>query len=282
MKIQSLFQRKPTAAHLLRLSGLLSVLLLAACADVKLGGSGTVASGGAAGGNSSGANSQLEKCDAPMGTVSLVENQSAGWYSILTHEYRLPPTANLLRLMIQQSNCFVVVERSNAGMQAMNRERDLQRSGEMRSGSQFQKGQMVASDYAMTPEVIFAENNTGGVGGALGGLLPGTAGRVFGAVGANTRNNEASTMLTLVDNRSGVQIAASEGSASKMDIGGFGAILGSSGGGALGAYSNTPKGKVIAGAFMDSYNQMVRSLRSYKVQEVKGGLGKGGTLKVGN
>ncbi|MCG7908795.1 MAG: curli assembly protein CsgG, partial [Candidatus Thiodiazotropha taylori] len=29
------------------------------------------------------------------------------------------------------------------------------------------------------------------------------------------------------------------------------------------------------------YNQMVRALRNYKAQTVKGGLGKGGRLKVG-
>jgi hypothetical protein len=37
---------------------------------------------------------------------------------------------------------------------------------------------------------------------------------------------------------------------------------------------------VIAAAFMDAYNGMVISLRQYKAQEVKGGLGKGGQLPV--
>ena len=44
---------------------------------------------------------------------------------------------------------------------------------------------------------------------------------------------------------------------------------------------DTPQGKVIAAAFMDAYNNMVISLRNYKAQEVKGGLGRGGQLKVG-
>lgn len=248
----------------------------------------TVATGGAAGSSSSGANSALEKCSESLGTISLVENQSAGWYTILTGEYHLPPTANLLRLMVQQSNCFVVVERSAAGMNAMNRERELQKSGEMRQGSNFGKGQMVSSDYALTPEVIFSENDAGGMSGSLGGLVGGHAGALIGAVGANTKTREASTMLTLVDNRSGVQIAAAEGSASNTDFGGFGSLFGATGngsvagGGGVGGYANTNQGKVIAAAFMDSYNNIVRSLRNYKAQEVKGGLGKGGQLKVGN
>jgi uncharacterized protein (DUF3084 family) len=38
---------------------------------------------------------------------------------------------------------------------------------------------------------------------------------------------------------------------------------------------------VIAAAFMDAYNQMVRSLRQYKAQTVQGqGLGGGGRLGV--
>lgn len=64
--------------------------------------------------------------------------------------------------------------------------------------------------------------------------------------------------MTLIDNRSSVQVAASEGSASKTDWGGFGALFGGGGAAGLGGYVNTPQGKVIAAAFMDAYNQMVR------------------------
>jgi curli biogenesis system outer membrane secretion channel CsgG len=262
-------------------------LALAGCVSsgVKMGSdsnASTVATGGAAGESSSDENSQLEKCAESLGTVSLVENQSAGWYTTITGQYRLPPTANLLRLLIQQSNCFVVVERGAAGMRAMSRERELEQSGEMREGSKFHKGQMVSSDYAMSPEVIFSDGNTGGLGGTIGGLIGGPAGTALAVVGGRTKTREASTMLTLVDNRSGVQIAASEGSASKTDWGGFASLFGGRGSGGLGGYTNTPQGKVIAGAFMDAYNQMVRSLRNYKAQQVAGGLGKGGRLKVGD
>ncbi len=183
--------------------------------------------------------------------------------------------------MIQQSNCFVVVERSAAGMAAMGRERALQSSGEMRAGSNFGKGQVVSSDFGLTPEVIFSEGNTAGLGGALGGLIGGGAGRSVAAIGAATKIREASVLLTMIDNRSSVQIAASEGSASKTDFGGFGALAGMGGAAALGGYTNTPQGKVIAAAFMDAYNGMVVSLRQYRAQEVKGGLGKGGQLPVG-
>ena len=262
-----------------------ATLLLAGCetTDMKMGSQDakTVATGSAAGAATSGESGALEKCASPLGTVSLVENQSAGWYTILTGEYKLPPTSNLLRLLVQQSNCFVVVERGAAGMRAMNRERDLMKSGEMRQGSNFGGGQMVASDYGLSPEIVFSTDNAGGIGGVLGGLIGGGRGRALAALGGGLQTRQASAMLTLVDNRSGVQVAASEGSASKSDLNLFGGLVGTSGAGGLGGYTSTPQGKVISAAFMDAFNQMVRSLRNYRAQTVQGqGLGGGGRLGV--
>lgn len=241
----------------------------------------TVVTGAAGGSSTANASSQLERCSAPLGTVSLVENQTAGWYTILRNEYRLPPTSNLLRLLVQQSNCFIVVERGAAGMRAMSRERDLMSSGEMRGGSNFGKGQMVASDYGLSPEIIFSNSDAGGIGGVLGGLIGGGSGSAVAALGGSMKTREASAMLTLVDNRSGVQVSASEGSSSKTDFAGFGGLFGGAGGGAVGGYQNTAQGKVLTAAFMDAYNQMVVALRAYRTQSVQGqGLGGGGRLGV--
>ncbi|KQW30633.1 peptidoglycan-binding protein [Acidovorax sp. Root402] len=258
------------------LSGCETTNMRMGSADAK-----TVATGSAAGGASTGASDSLERCESPLGTVSLIENQQAGWYTILRDQYRLPSTANLLRLLVQQSNCFVVVERGAAGMNAMTRERALMQSGEMRQGSQFGQGQMVASDYGLSPEIVFQNNNAGGASASLGGLVGGRAGGLLAAIGGNMNTKEASALLTLIDNRSGVQVAASEGSAAKTDFGAMGQLLGGSGGARMGGYSNTAEGKVIAAAFMDAFNQMVQSLRNYRAQTVKGqGLGGGGRLSV--
>jgi len=266
-------------------SALAGLLALSGCQtmDMQMGSQSakTVATGSAAGGATSGESSQLERCESPLGTVSLIENQSAGWYTVLTGEYKLPPTANLLRLLVQQSNCFVVVERGAAGMNAMTRERALMQSGEMRGGSNFGRGQMVASDYGLSPEIVFSNSDAGGLGGALGGLVGGGRGRAIAQLGASMQTKEASALLTLIDNRSGVQVAAAEGSASKTDFAGFAGLGGLSAAGGIGGYTRTPQGKVIAAAFMDAFNQMVRSLRNYKAQTVRGqGLGGGGRLGV--
>ncbi len=261
----------------------LSVIALAGCVSspVKMGSeeAKTTATGAAGGGTAVNANPQLERCDRSLGTLALLEDQGADWYAILTREYKLTSTVPLLRLLVQQSNCFVVVERGR-GFAAMQTERALEQAGEMRQKSNFGKGQMVSADYGLTPTVIFSERDTGGMGAALGGISR-SAG-ILGALAGSMKNREAATMLTLTDNRSGVQVAASEGSASKMDFGVVGGLIGSSAGGGMGGYTNTPEGKVIAAAFTDAYNQMVRAVKNYRAQEATGphGLGTGGSLTV--
>ncbi len=236
----------------------------------------TVATGSAGGASSHNANTQLERCDATLGTLAVVEDQSQPWYGQL-RSYKLDSTVPLIRLLVQQSNCFVVVERGRA-MNQMQQERALADSGELRKGSHFERGQMVAADYSMSPSITFNQKDAGGIGGALS-RISGSLG-VLGSLAGGMKFSEASTMLTLVDNRSGVQLAAAEGSSSATDFDIVGGLLGSRGGGELGGYTNTAEGKVIAGAFADSYNQLVRSVKSYQAQSVQGGLGTGGRLGV--
>jgi curli biogenesis system outer membrane secretion channel CsgG len=260
-------------------AALLATLGLAECGATEpvLGGSGTVATGAAGGAASAGASSQLERCNESLGTVAVVEDQTAPWYASLS-EYKLGSTVPVLRMMIQQSNCFVVVERGRA-LNNMRQERILEQSGEMREGSNFGKGQIVAADYTMSPSITFSQKGTGGVAGSLGGLF-GSVGRIAGAVAGGLKSNESSTTLLLVDNRSGVQLAAAVGSAKNYDFNLFGGLFGSDAGGSLGGYTNTPEGKILTAAFMDSYNQLVRAVRNYQAQSVKGGLGTGGRLGV--
>ncbi len=257
--------------------GILTAALLAGC-GVQQGDDSarTPVTGSAGGATSQNASSKLERCDQSLGTLAVVEDQTAPWYYQLTREYKLTSTVPLIRLLVQQSNCFVVVERGRAFSQ-MQGERALQQSGELRQGSNFGQGQVVAADYSLNPMITFSQRDTKGAGAALG-FIP-YAG-AFGALAGGVRTSEASTTLTLVDNRSGVQLASAEGAASNTDFNLFGGGFGGGGGGGLGGYTNTPEGKVLAGAFADAYNRLVQSVRNYKAQEVKGGLGTGGQLGV--
>jgi hypothetical protein len=256
------------ASALLSLSGCLATM-------PEAGGSKTAVTGAAGGATAEGASSSLERCEQSLGTLGVVEDQNATWYQTLRN-YKLGSTVPVLRMMIQQSNCFVVVERG-AAMHNMNVERNIDKSGEMRAGSNFGKGQMVAADFTMNPSITFSQN-TGGAGGALAGFSRNLG--LFSAVAGGMKTNEASTTLVMIDNRSGVQLAAAEGSAKNMDFNVFGGMFGGGVGGGAGGYSSTPEGKIIIAAFADSYNQLVRAVRSYKAQTVKGGLGTGGTLGV--
>lgn len=235
----------------------------------------TVTTGAAGGGNAHNANAALEKCSAPLGTIAIVENTQAPWYQYLTQQYKLTSTIPLLKLMVQQSNCFIVVDRGKALNQAMG-ERALQQSGELRENSNFGKGQMVSADYSLNPEIVVSERGTQQVGAALGRINP-----WVGLIAGGFSTNEAATVLTLVDNRSSVQVAAAEGSSKNTDFALGGIIGGGSGVAGLGGYSSTPQGKVVAAAFMNAFNQMVVAARSYTPQTMGDlGLGTGGKLAV--
>ena len=259
-------------------SALVGAGLLAGCLGTApvIGDQGakTVATGSAGGENAQNANAQLEKCDKTLGTISVVEDTADSWFEIFTRDYKMQSTTPLIRLIIQQSNCFAIVERGKA-FKSMERERDLMKSGEIRANSNIKKGQMVAADYTINPSITFSERGTGGGGLALGG---GIFGAIVGLAGS-MKSNEVSTMLILIDNRSGLQLAAAEGSAKNWDFGAIGGIFGGAGAGASG-FSKTPQGKVLTAAFMDSYNGIVRSVREYKAQSVEGGMGRGGKLKT--
>ncbi|WP_290653962.1 CsgG/HfaB family protein [Idiomarina sp.] len=229
--------------------------------DPKLGGSGGMTtSGGAGGSSSSGASAQLEKCDTPLGTLSVFEDTDDNWWRDYQSRYpKLGSTLPVVRVMIQQSNCFVIVERGKA-MAAMQAERALMSSGELRAGSDFGAGQMVSADYTVSPSIQFSEKGTQKLGGLVGGLV--------GVVAGGLSANEAATTLMLIDNRSGVQVSAATGNAKNYDFGGFAGIWGLGMG--AGGYTDTPEGKVISAAFLDSYNNMVRALRNYKAQDIAG------------
>jgi curli biogenesis system outer membrane secretion channel CsgG len=252
-----------------------TTILCAACqTQPTLGGGGTVATGSAAGSTVTGANPELESCPETLGTIAVAEDTSAPWFYDLQRA-RLGPTTPVLRMMIQQSNCFVVVERGRAMGNVMG-ERGIARSGEARAGSNMGAGQLVVADYTMSPSVQFAARGTEGL--RLGGF--GAVGNAVGSVAGSVRQNQAATTLLMIDNRSGVQVAAATGSAQNWDVGGLAGLFGASLGAAGGGYSNTPEGRIVVAALMDAYNQMVRATRSYRAQQVRGGLGTGGALGV--
>ena len=269
----------------LRAAALATSLVLAGCANmgggsISTGAAPTAATGAAGGATSVNANPTLERCDTPLGTLAVDDGRGKEWYASFGAATKITTIEPLIRLAVQQSNCFVITSVGNNRTESkLSNITDKQRnSGEFRAGSKQQKGQRVAADYYMEPAIIIDNDATGQLAAGVGGLF----GSVGALVGGAMASKASVVTLTMFDIRSGVQLSISEGNATATN---FGAALGAFGGGAaggLGGFSRTPEGKATVAAFMDAYNNMVVSLRNYKAQEVKGGLGRGGQLKVGS
>lgn len=264
-------------------AALASTILLVGCVTpggaVSTGGSPTAVSGAAAGGTSAGADSSLQRCDETLGTLAVDDGRGKEWFATFGRATQVTTIEPLIRLAVQQSNCFVITSIGNTRTESkLSGITDKQRnSGEFRAGSKQQKGQRVAADYYLEPAIIIDNSSTGAVAGALGGLI---GNRAIGAIAGGLETKSSVVTLSLFDIRSQVQIGISEGNSTATN---YGAALGAFGGGAAGGlsgFSRTPEGKATVAAFIDAYNKMVISLRHYKAQDVKGGLGRGGTLKV--
>lgn len=200
---------------------------------------------------------QVEKCDAPKGTLAVVEPQDAVIQSLFNIGLKSP--TGMIRIIVQQSNCFQIVERGT-GFQNMLQERALGEGGQLQRDQNVGKGQMVAADFIVTPSVVFSNPNAGGVGGALG-AFGGKLG-MLGALAGGLKFKEAQTSLVMADTRSGIQVAAAEGSAQKTDFNIGAALFGSGGGAALGGYGNTSEGKIVAASYLDNWNNIVRTIRN--------------------
>ncbi len=245
---------------------------------------------GAAGGAASvDASTNLLRCDEPLGTLAIDdgsmlnsdENQTQRRYSD-----KVMSIEPLIRLAAQQSNCFVITSAGNIRTDnRLQRLTDIQRdSGEYRAGSKQHKGQRVAVDYFLEPSIVINNSSTGKVTGAVSSVVGGALGGMFGSLlssaGSSVESKISVVTLSLYDVRSSLQLSISEGSATATNFEAAISALGDSSEGMLGAMTSTPEGKATVAAFLDAYNKMVISLRNYKAQDVKGGLGRGGRLKV--
>ncbi len=212
---------------------------------------------------------ELPVCAKPIGTLALSEPENSNrWWT----ELGLSSPESLIRVYVQKSKCFRLVNRSNRGMAAMQQERALAASGETRRGGTIGKGQMVEADFTMIPDIVSSNRNKGGlnVGGLVGGFLPGGFGAL--ASGLNVKKRSANVVLNVVNNKSSEEFI-SEGQSKKSDLG-WGGGGGLFSGGFLGAggasgYDNTEMGQVIALAYLDAYTSLVNDLGG--LQEAIGG-----------
>lgn len=231
------------------------LLLLAACTQTKLGEGGSVVSGSAGRAGTQGAAQQLARCAKPIATIALVEDPNG--YAYMSR-YSLPAPTSLLRLLMQQSNCFRVVDRS-AGLAATEREQELAARGVLRPGQTVRKQQVIEAQYSLLSTVVFNERNAGDSFGGVIAQIP-VLNRFSGLIG-NVHFKEAQTVLFLTNNETAEQLASATGSARATDLGGGGLLLGGLSG-VAGGWSTSNEGKVIAAALLDSYNKLVPQVQA--------------------
>jgi hypothetical protein len=222
-------------------------VLLVGCAETNMGEGSSLVTGSAGAAGPEQKAAQLPRCERPLGSVALVEKDIPG-----LAQMGLTSPVPLLRLMIAQSGCLQVVDRSEA-MARIEEERAV--SGKKAAGSK-----MVTPDYFLTPDIVSQNANAGGFGGGLGKALPGWAGAIAG--GMNAKVSEAQVALYLTNAKTSVQVAAATGSAQTTDFGFSMASLGPGVASVGGGYSNTALGKTVAASFLDAYSKLVVQLQA--------------------
>lgn len=203
---------------------------------------------------------EVPRCRRVIGSLAIVNgDDDRGW-----RQANLAPPQRLLRVVVQRSGCFTIVDRG-AGMNAAQAERALAEEGQLQRRSNVGAGQIRAADYVMTAEVAAADQDTGGGGAAAGiaGALGGRRGAALGGLlgGIQTRRMEANTVLTVTDTRTSEVVSSQDGYATRSNVsfGAGGGLFGSGGiGGAVGGgYENTDIGRVVTAAFIRAYTQLV-------------------------
>jgi curli biogenesis system outer membrane secretion channel CsgG len=235
--------------------------------SVATGKGGSVVSGSAGPAGAEGATKQLVKCEAPIAMVAVNENPRGYAYATGGKYPNLPESpVPLVRLMLQQTGCFRVVDRF-LGLEATRREIDLQNEGLTRKDSTVKpRGKVLESQYAITPNLVFSETNAGTAIGGVVSHIP-KVGQYAGVL-SGLKFAEAQVTMFVTDNETTEQIIAAEGSARATDIGLGGLMIGKLGGaGGLG-WSNTNEGKVVAAAMLDAVNKVALQAQNLAAKEL--------------
>ena len=197
----------------------------------------------------------VPRCTRKLGTVTIEDGDDMNPWT----QAQLAPPSKLLKVIVQRSGCFNIVDRAG-GLTAATRERAIGAGLGLQRRSNVGQGQIRAADYVLLAEIQGANSNVSGSGvaGAVGGLLGGRAGGLLG--GLRSKKMEANTVLSLTNVRTTETVATAEGYAAKNNLsvggGGFYAIGGAVGGG----YDNTDIGRIVTLSFIQAYTRLVGEL----------------------
>lgn len=302
--------KRPTLTPLAMLMGV--SLSLAGC--MATAPTNAPASSGAAGGSTAvEADARLQTCTETVGTVRLQDGTTEapatqgrpggggnpGLLAFLSPYYLLAGAAagggggapgpsggggnaslDSMRLLIQQSNCFGILDRGLVAEAAADDEKRRTRDGrnEVRDDANMGPGQEIAADYVLRASIVSMGTTESR------GINLGMFSKFLGNASAGQSVTEAKVQLVLSDIRSKLQVAVAQGTSSASNTGLAMNVLGRAGAGLGGVglkqESTTSGATILLQAYADAYNKMVPAVRNYKAQQVKGGMGTGGMLKV--
>ncbi|MEH3104833.1 MAG: SH3 domain-containing protein [Sphingomonas phyllosphaerae] len=198
---------------------------------------------------------EIPHCTRKLGTLSIVDGDNSSYWTA----WNLAPPSKLLKVLVQRSGCFNLVDRGS-GLNAAEKERAIGANLGLQRGTNVGQGQIKAADYVLVAEVQGANSNVSGsgAGAGIGGLLGGAVGGLLG--GIKSKKLEANTVLSLTNVRTTETVATEEGYAAKNSLslggGGFFAAAGAAGGG----YDNTDIGRIVTLSFIQAYSKLVTGL----------------------
>ncbi len=194
------------------------------------------------------------RCPETLGTLAVDDGREAAWWGPFSARTRVTTIEPMLRLVVQRSNCFVVTVHGGGVAPAA-----------ARPSAPARRGPRQVPQYVLEPVILVAgEESTEDVD--LGRLI----GRGLGLAGAAMPTSSTSVTMSIFDVRSGVQVAASEGSATESSY--PSAVVGLEPGAAeiLADYGRTSAGQAAVAAFVDAYNKAVSGLQDQRAREAPG------------
>lgn len=205
-------------------------------------------------------------CSEPIGTVRISEPDDG---EELWASYGLSAPTRMLRVMVNESGCFTVVDRG-AGLAAIRDEQELASAGQLREGHSVGGGQIRAADFVLIPDLVSQNANAGGSSFGAGAEKRGLFSGIGGSVGMSKHSQKAEVVLTLVDARTSEQVVTVSGEAKITDKAREAALrahqAGVRGGIHYSSWENTEIGQVIKKAYEEAFEKMEPALRKLAAQ----------------
>jgi hypothetical protein len=202
----------------------------------------------------------LAKCDAPIGSIAVVDGEAQGWT-----KYGLSSPRDLIAAMAVQSNCFT--------LQATGSNKPADFLINAVAGDKEEIDQTMNTAKGLATEALVRSGAAGSLLGSMGGF----GGQAFGMLGGlGGKKKTIAAGLRVISPATGQTIASGSGTQTKtqVSIGGVGGFAGTGGNPwadaakaqmtsmgygdyANGGYATSKDGQMLATAFVSAFNAVV-------------------------